>query len=386
MLGLLSAILAGIFSGIITGLTPGVHINLVAAILLSASVILSEYTSMLNIAVLIVSMSITHNFVDMIPAIFLGAPEESTVLGVLPGHRYLLQGNGLMAVKLSVWGGLVGTVLVVLTLPLMIWLIGFLAEVANRFVFWILLGFVLFSIWKDKKRALAVVIFILSGIVGFITLRLPMKEPLLPLLSGIFGIATLLYSIKENNTIPEQKNLPYTEMRKLWKGSILGTAGAFLTALFPGISAGLAAGLVSRGGKLGDHGFMILLGSLGSASFVLSLAAWLSIQKARNGAMAIAVELAEVTPRVAIILAAIMLISTGLAALITLWLGKRAAQLLPKIPYTKTCLGVIAFIILIVALRSGWIGLIVLLTSTAVGLLPAALKTARVQAMGCLLL
>ncbi|MDD9952866.1 MAG: tripartite tricarboxylate transporter permease [Candidatus Woesearchaeota archaeon] len=378
-------LLIGILAGVFTGLIPGVHINLVAAVLLGLSPILIQYMPLSLVGVLIVTMSITHNFVDMVPAIFLGAPDDSTALGVLPGHRYLLIGHGLMAVKLTVLGGIFGTILVFLFFWPSMWLLEFLFTTTKHWVFWILLAFTFFTVLKDKKRMWAGLIFVLSGLVGIITLRLPLAEPLLPMLSGLFGVATLLYSIKEKNTIPPQEDLPYTDFhpRKTIIGSLLGTIGAFITALFPGISSAMAAALVSQGQKLGDHGFMVLIGSLGSASFVLSLAAWLAIEKARNGAMAVVVQLGEINP---VVLGGSMLVATGVAALVTLWLGKKAAIILPKIPYTQTCVAVILFIVGIVYLRTSWLGLLVLGTSTAVGLLPAALKTARAQGMGCLVL
>ncbi len=98
-LEILLAILLGILAGIITGLTPGIHINLISVMLLSVSPVLLKYTNPIALAVFIIAMSVTHTFLDAIPSIFLGAPESATALGVLPGHRYLLKGYGLMAVS-----------------------------------------------------------------------------------------------------------------------------------------------------------------------------------------------------------------------------------------------------------------------------------------------
>src|SRR3989338_1637338 len=92
---LIIALLLGVTSGIITGLTPGIHSNLVSLLVLQFTPLLMPYFSLLSLATFIMSMSITHTFLDAIPSIFLGAPESDTVLGVLPGHRYLLRGNGL---------------------------------------------------------------------------------------------------------------------------------------------------------------------------------------------------------------------------------------------------------------------------------------------------
>lgn len=85
----------GIMLGVITGITPGLHINLVATTMFSLSPLLSNYLSPINIAVILVSMSITHTFLDFIPSIFLGAPNSETALAVLPGHTLLLRGEGL---------------------------------------------------------------------------------------------------------------------------------------------------------------------------------------------------------------------------------------------------------------------------------------------------
>jgi putative membrane protein len=384
----LAAIFFGVCCGIITGLTPGVHINLVSAILLSLAPIFAEHFPLILIAVLIMAMAITHSFLDSIPSVFLGAPDDATALGILPAHRYLLTGNGLMALKLFIIGGALGTILSVLMFLPILWSIGVLAKLIQPYIFWIILAIVLFMVLKDQKPLVAAMIFLLSGMLGLITLHVPVDEPLLPLLSGMFGTATLLYSINENQNIPHQREESYTqlEVKKTILGTILGAAAGFLTALLPGISASAASALTTRGTKLGDHGFLVLLGSLGSASFIFSLASFMAIEKARNGAMVVITELSAINAVTAVVLLATALCATGVAAVITLHLGRSAAKWLPRIPYRNTCIGVISFIFIIVLVRTGWMGLLILIVSTAIGLLPAALRTARSQAMGCLLL
>ena len=90
LLSFIIALALGIIAGTITGLTPGIHINLVAVILVSASLILP--ISPIILVVFIVAMSITHTFLDFIPSIFLGAPDDDTVLSVLPGHKVTSSG------------------------------------------------------------------------------------------------------------------------------------------------------------------------------------------------------------------------------------------------------------------------------------------------------
>ena len=84
------AFFLGILAGTFTGLIPGIHINLVAIILLSFSAFLLTYFSPIILVVFIVAMAITHTFIDYLPSIFLGAPDEDTVLSILPGHEMLI--------------------------------------------------------------------------------------------------------------------------------------------------------------------------------------------------------------------------------------------------------------------------------------------------------
>ena len=111
-------IILGCAFGIITGLIPGVHINLVALLILSFSAFLLEIVSPLIISIFIISMAITHTFLDSIPSIFLGAPEAETALSVLPGHKMLLEGRGYEAVMLTLIGSIFSLLLAVALSPL----------------------------------------------------------------------------------------------------------------------------------------------------------------------------------------------------------------------------------------------------------------------------
>lgn len=81
---LIISIMSGFLLGIISGLTPGIHVNNFALILVALSpFFLDLNVAPFYIAVAILSNSITHTFLDIIPSIFLGAPEADTALVVL---------------------------------------------------------------------------------------------------------------------------------------------------------------------------------------------------------------------------------------------------------------------------------------------------------------
>jgi TctA family transporter len=118
--------LIGTGFGIITGLIPGIHVNNVALMVLALQATLmaiamafvgawnpSTFELAIIISALIIGCLVTHTFLDIIPSVFLGAPDADTALSVLPGHKLMLAGRGYEAIKCSALGSF-GSVLVAL--------------------------------------------------------------------------------------------------------------------------------------------------------------------------------------------------------------------------------------------------------------------------------
>lgn len=139
----LLSILLGTFTGIFSGLIPGIHTNTVAAILvvfhgpmaLGLTTLLGDGSFPEAESALIcylVAVAMAHIFVSYIPATFLGAPEEGTALSVLPGHRMLLQGRGMVSIKLSAQGGLAAVLLCVVAVPFLRFTMGPPIDIYDR--------------------------------------------------------------------------------------------------------------------------------------------------------------------------------------------------------------------------------------------------------------
>jgi putative membrane protein len=77
LIEVLAALILGIFAGTITGLIPGIHINLVGAIILSYATSILFPINPLYLIVFVASMAITHTFMDFIPSVFLGCPTQT---------------------------------------------------------------------------------------------------------------------------------------------------------------------------------------------------------------------------------------------------------------------------------------------------------------------
>ena len=73
-------LIVGILLGILTGLIPGLHSNTVGSALSGVGIEGMEG------ALLIVGMFAANEIFSFVPAIFLGIPDESVTLSVLPGQ------------------------------------------------------------------------------------------------------------------------------------------------------------------------------------------------------------------------------------------------------------------------------------------------------------
>ncbi len=117
----------GIGLGIITGLVPGIHVNTISALIIAfqpvfvtfALALLSPFPfslsdALLLICALIFAMLITHTFLDFIPSVFLGVPEEDTALTILPAHRMMLRGRGYEAIRYSAFGSMASVLIALL--------------------------------------------------------------------------------------------------------------------------------------------------------------------------------------------------------------------------------------------------------------------------------
>jgi len=384
-------IMCGIIAGIFTGLIPGIHINLISVLLLSFSPLLLQYTNIVSLCCFIIAMSVTHSFLDSIPSIFLGAPDSDMALGVLPGHRYLLKGLGLTAVKLTVIGSFGALLLSILFFPLLVPLVKFGYPLIENYIGYILIAVVVFMIMRDRKRVWAFFVFLIAGVLGLIVLNMPnFEDPLFPLFSGLFGISTLAISLSENESIPSQVKHQYVRVKtsKVFKALFSGGFSGFITAVMPGLGASTAAVISMQITKnLKEDGFMILMGSINTFNFILSMVTLYVLDKARNGSIIVIQELVDaITINHIVIFLSAVLIAGSLSVFLALGLSKVFSKIMSIVSYRKMVLSVIFLITALVLVLTGPLGLLILIISTAIGIIPPAVHISRTHSMGCLLL
>ena len=390
----LIAALLGIIAGIFTGLIPGVHINLVSILLVSLSAYLTDFVSLPSLGVFIISMAIAHTFLNVLPAIFLGAPDADTALGVLPGHKLLLQGKGYEAVKLTVIGSLLSLILAILLFPLLLIIVPKIYETLQLYIGWILLAVVIYMISAEKgldKKFWAVAVFLMAGILGIMDLTMPnLNQPLFPMLSGLFGISMLIVSLSNKVEIPKQRITDTIKIPKLEhaRALIAGTFSGSFVSFFPGLGPAQAAILGSSiMGKLSTYSFLILIGGIDTVNMAVSLVSLYAIDKARNGAvLAIREILTTIDLNTLLLFLATTLLVGGIATFLTLYLTKFFIKLVEKVNYQYMGISVILLITILVFYFSSWLGLLILLVSTAIGIIPNIVNVKRSHSMGCLML
>jgi putative membrane protein len=393
-LPVLIAILCGICAGIVTGLIPGIHINLVSIMLVGLSGWFLGFTEPIVLGAFIIAMAVTHTFLDSIPSIFLGAPDADMVMGVLPGHRLLLEGKGYEAVKLTTIGSLICLIFVVILIPIMIPFVPKIYEFIQPYIGFILIGVVLFMLLKEKGlngKFWGFFVFFISGVLGMIVLNWPnLEQPLFPMLSGLFGVSTLLTSLSNNVEVPKQYVSESIKIKTKNKFKAIGAAvfSGSLTGMFPGLGSAQAA-IISMQivGDIGMYAFLILVGGINTVNFVFSLVTLYTLQKARNGAIVAVLEiLKSISVHELVVFLCAALIAGGIATFLALYITKGFSSIISKVNYKKLCIGIISLISVLVIYFSGFIGFVILAVSTAIGIIPALIGVKRSNAMGCLLL
>lgn len=195
---------AGALVGILTGLVPGIHVNVVAAIMAAIAPSLSSAgVPPVAMAAFIVGVAVTHAFFDIVPSLFTGVPTSESY-ALLPGPKLVMQGKGIEALRLAVfgsWRGLLfglGVAIVLLGLRAAgMDLVGAAEASLKPFLAVVLTVISVILIVSDERRGWALAIFLASGVLGLIVFSSALVpngpdapfSGLFPALSGLFGVS-----------------------------------------------------------------------------------------------------------------------------------------------------------------------------------------------------
>ncbi len=387
---MLAEILIGSALGIIAGLTPGIHSNTFA-------IFTVIYASKLeNAWVVIISSTIAYTIADIIPTTLLGVPDEETALATFPAHEMVLEGRALEAISISAFSSFL-SLLFSLPLFLSTTVIAANYDVVRKLTPLVLVFVSTFLIMSERadvlegslaswrKRIYALLVFCVSGFLGFVSLdnsHLAQVNPagsiFLPLLTGLFGVPVLIQTT--GGRIPEQRaELRFPNVNSAAKGSLAG----FAVSIFPGISSGIATAIASFGEK-GREGYIAAMSGANTSNALLCLYMLTASGRARSGAAKALKELGHIPTyleitSVSVISAVIALATTIVVSFILI---SRIGKLRPSI----FSFAVFILLILIVYYFTGVFGLAVFFTAASIGFAAPLLEVRRVNCMGCLVI
>jgi len=250
----------------------------------------------------------------------------------------------------------------------------------------------------------ALFVFVLSGLFGIIIFNLSVDSPigtnspvLFPALAGLFGTSTLVHSFMTKPFIPKQCIEETVLDKKTKKSSVLsvvtGSLGGILVSIIPGITSatGTVLALNARG-ESSKRQTIVTLSAVNTACAFFVVVMMFVILRARSGAALAVMDLISIDEwsglfmPVNVIYFLIALVFAGtLSYFFTLYFGKIFAKKFANISYAFLVKVTISFVVIMVFLFTGFVGLFVLLVATIIGLLPVLWGVRRSHCMGVLL-
>ena len=409
MLFILYMSLLGAAIGTFTGLVPGIHVNTLAAMMLAGFPLLSDLLSPfipselmpVCISSCIMSASIVHSFVDYVPSVFIGAPDPDDVVSALPGHRLLLEGRGMAAVRSAAIGSCVGACAsIALAVPLQLVLMSGLSDYLDSITAVVLIAVMVLMVLHEKEPKdvpWCILIIIISGLLGLICMDLGIPSDgiivggtlMFPMLTGLFGMPMMLQSLC--NPVIEVQNddceYPVGPVPGI-KGVITGV----LTGWFPGITSTTGAILSdSVTPEKSPEGFISMTASIGTSAAIIMLVTMSITGHGRSGTMIIIGDiLGDSIIGTMNICFLLLLLTAAFAAFLgyvsTILCGKLMSKVINSIDTLILNRACIILITALVLLMTGPFGLLILLVSTALGFLPVRVGVSRVYLTGCLLI
>lgn len=408
---LVAAFALGLVTGAVTGILPGLHVNVVAALMAASAPRLAAHgIPPLAVAVFVVTVAIVHTLLDIVPTLFLGIPADEAY-ALLPGHRMVRQGRGIEALRLSVsgsWRGLVlsaGLVLALAGADVMgVDLLEAGDQAARSWMAWILGGLAVLLVVTDRHPLWAAAILAASGLLGLVVFaECPASGTgasafslLLPALTGLFGMSGLLLSLTEGeDSIPPQ--VPDPPLRPTWRthlgDALLGTGGGALVGLLPAVGPANVATVLSvrwredpdAASEEAGRRFLVSTSAINAADHVFKIAGLYLIGRARSGVSIAIGSFVQLTALDMLALIAVMLAAGWISMRLLMRSGPALAGLLGRLHHRALHLAVIAFLCVLVLVTTGPWGLVVLAAATCLGMVAPTVHVRRAQAMGMFL-
>jgi len=414
-LGLLATSLIGAVLGCAIALVPRLHVFNVAgfALLLYAQMpfVLSEQA----LALFLLGAPVGWSVVNVIPTVFLFAPDDAHATAVLPATKYLLHGRGAEAATLIGSGSLGALLGLVLLSPILDEVVRPLRAILQPHTGWILTAIIAFLLLGEWPRAddlasplrrlisawtylgAGLLTFALSGLLGMVLFyRSPIAVEsafvnLMPAFVGLFAAPGLLQVLVFGTRPPRQQVSPWREVepRLLLRGSLTGLSGGLFASILPVVSGGIGGLLAGHATALwNERLFMISLGASKVAYYVGSLLLlFVPGLTLTRGGMAWMISSIYVPYgwRTYWLAVAAVALCGALAFVVLVAMARFAARLANAWSPQWLAGGALGLVTALTMALTGWGGLLVMGVATTIGLIPVLVGGRRINGLGVLL-
>ncbi len=414
-LGLLGASLIGAVLGCAIALVPGLHVFNVAGL---ALLLYAQMPFALNeqaLALFLLGALVGWSVVNVIPAVFLFAPDDAHATAVLPATKYLLRGRGAEAATLIGSGSLGALLGLVLLSPILDEVVRPLRAILQPHTGWILTAIIAFLLLGEWPRAddlasplrrlisawaylvAGLLTFALSGLLGMVLFyRSPIAVEssfvnLMPAFVGLFAVPGLLQVLVFGARPPRQQASPWREVepRLLLRGSLTGLSGGLFASILPVVSGGIGGLLAGHATALwNERLFMISLGASKLAYYVGSLLLlFVPGLTLTRGGMAWMISSIYVPYgwRTYWLAVAAVALCGALAFVVLVAMARFAARLANAWHPKWLAGGALCLVIALTTALTGWGGLLVMGVATTIGLIPVLVGGRRINGLGVLL-
>ncbi len=348
----------GAILGIISGLVPGLHPNLFGGFLSLESVII---------------MLVFYRFFSYLREIFFMVPAESNVLSLHPIYRLYKKGLGYKALLLGSTGVLISILLSILILPLLAYLIPKIYMISLAVGIPFLIVSLAYIVITEKHKLNAVLIILISGILGFFSLKV--ENGIIPLLSGLFSVPILIS--KENPRV-KQRLIKKIKIKK--KNLLLGFISSIFLIITPTI--GPAQSAIFTRGIISGEDFIFMMGIVDGLDIVLSVIMLLTVGKTRIGALNEIKNKYAINPNYIPKAMAIISIASIIGYILVIEIGKLITNKDFNLKYFK--IPSLITLIVISTIICGIPGILIFSIAGVVGILSNKLKVRMVNCMGSL--
>lgn len=411
-------ILAGTLVSCILGCLPALHIYNVAGIIFMGWGALEAWTHLtpLQMGLFMLSLIVGYSFINTIPSIFLGAPDESCAFLVLPSTKYLMQGRGYEAAILTGVGSLGGAVVLLMLTPVIFYLLPNFKDLIQPHMGWILMTIIAYMLLSEFPKSFdrgktgirrfldayvslgaGLLTFALSAALGFIVTSKNMVpldisfQGIMPAFVGLFAVPWVLGNIISRTTVPQQFIQESVDLdgELLVRGTLAGSMGGFFAAVFPIVTAGIGALIAGHATAQQDDRLFVL--SYGANKVIYYVGAFLFFfvpgLGLTRGGMAIMMAPHYRPLGYEDYAAAVGAIALSAAvAFSMLDLASRLAiRVIRRVDYRLLSWVALIFIVILVGVLTRGMGLCVMGVATAIGWIPVLFNSRRSNCMGVLL-